>query len=459
MGIQGFEYGKIPPRDIELEVAILGALLLNKKTRIEVVDILEPEMFYSDAHVVIYGVIKKMFNDNKTIDILTVSQELRAGNQLKAVGGAYYIAQLTRGVGSSENVNYHSAIIRQLWKKRKIIEITHEVQQNAFSDELNGDEIIDQLGVELINIDKQTGTYHISKATDENVEMVAKIKSGEISRIGISTMLSDIDKVINGLQSPDLIIVAGRPGMGKTAFALSVLSNISIDQQKPSVFFSLEMSASQLEFRLESMHSGVPYRLLQQGNINSLNNESYVKAQKKIKNSPIYIDDDPDLCPERIRTRALKLKMQYDIQVVFVDYIQLIEGRNKSYSRENEISKVSRSLKRLAKEIDVPVVALSQLNREVEKRKPPEPFLSDLRESGAIEQDADLVMLLYRPEYYGVDTIEKGGQIISTKDMCQINLAKHRNGNVGKVLTKFNSNTMRFMDFGEPEEVLNELAF
>jgi replicative DNA helicase len=451
-----FDYGKVPPQATEIEAAIIGELLTNPNSVIEAATALKPDHFYKDDNKIIYKAILDMHNRGvNEIDMLTVVNELKVTGQLELAGGAYAISQKSQNY-SGFHLDYHISIVTQKYKLRKLIEICQLTTRKCYEE--GGREILDTMMVDVMALDDDARTTkHIAEATEANYTHVKAIQDGTIKKWGIPTMLMDLDNYINGLQPPDLIIIAGRPGMGKTAFALNIADAAAIKQKHPILFFSLEMSAEQLEYRLETLHTGIPYFALQNGKFTNDQALSYDAARSIIKRSPIYIDDDAYNNVETIRTKSIQMKRKHGIKAIFVDYIQLIEQRaSRNSNRENDVSMISRGLKKLAKELDVPVIALSQLNRDVEKRKPPVPNMADLRESGAIEQDADIVMLLYRPEYYGTAPFEKDGESLPAKNLCICDVVKHRNGKVGKIPLTFIDSTMKFGNYSGDGVVIDE---
>lgn len=457
------EYGKVPPQATDIEEAIIGELLTTPASVIEAASVLKPDHFYKEDNKIIYTAILEMHNRGvNEIDMLTVVHELKQSGKLELVGGAYGVSRKSQNY-SGTHLEYHISIVIQKYKLRKLIEICQLTQRKCYEE--GGREILDTLMVDVMALDDDAKTTrHISELTEANYTHIKAVQDGTIKKWGIPTMLFDLDNYINGLQPPDLIIIAGRPGMGKTAFALNIADAAAIRQKHPILFFSLEMSAEQLEYRLETLHTGIPYFALQNGKFTNDQALSYEAARSVIKRSPIYIDDDAYNNVETIRTKAIQMKRKHGIKAIFVDYIQLIEQRvSRNSNRENDVSMISRGLKKLAKELEVPVVALSQLNRDVEKRKPPKPNLSDLRESGSIEQDADIVMLLYRPEYYGIDAIEKDNKSVATTNLCICDVAKHRNGPVGSIPLTFHANTMKFGNYSNDgtlaDEPIDDLPF
>ncbi len=447
------ETGKLPPQAIDLEEAVLGALMLEKEALNDVIDILSPQSFYKEEHQKIYAVIRDLFNQGKPIDILTVTETLKNRAELDFVGGPYYISQLTSRVASSAHTEYHSRIISQKHILRELIRISSETIRDAYDDTSDVFDLLDKAEKGLYdvtqgNIRKEYEKMsNIINSTREYLEMLSKQKEG---LSGIPSGFTDLDRFTSGFQKSDLIVVAARPGMGKTAFVLSLARNTAIDHKKPVGLFSLEMSTRQLALRLISSETELEADKLRRGKLENYEWEQLITKVGKLGDAPIFIDDTPALSVYELRAKCRRMKAKHNVEMIIVDYLQLMtvggDGKNaKSGNREQEISMISRSLKNIAKELDIPVIALSQLNRNVEKQGGnKKPQLSDLRESGAIEQDADIVAFLYRPEYYGITQDEQGN---STDGLTEVIIAKHRNGATGSVKLRFISKLSKFTDW------------
>ena len=443
-----YEHGKIPPQAVDLEEAVLGAIMLEKDALAAVIDILQPAVFYKEQHQVIFKAIQALFGKSEPVDILTVTNELKSSGNLEIAGGAYYITQLSNRVASAANVEYHSRIIIQKYLQRELIHISSEIIRDAFEDTTDVFELLDHAEQSLFEISENNLRRNVidmqNLVMDAIRDVEAAMKQEDHLR-GVPSGFTDIDRVTGGWQRSDLIILASRPSMGKTAFALSLARNMAVDFRKPVAIFSLEMSSLQLVLRLISSESGLPAEKLRSGKLEAYEWEQLNSKIGKLVDAPLYIDDTPALTIFELRAKCRRLKAQYDIDMVFVDYLQLMSGPgdNKG-NREQEISNISRSLKSLAKELNIPVLALSQLSRAVETRGgSKKPILSDLRESGAIEQDADIVMFIYRPEYYKIDVDEDGN---STQGIAEIIVAKHRNGALADIKLKFQNKFARFSE-------------
>ncbi|MCF8366027.1 MAG: replicative DNA helicase [Bacteroidales bacterium] len=446
-----FEYGKVPPHAIELEEAVLGALLLDQKAQSDIIDFLQPEMFYTDAHQRIYRVIREIFTSTDPIDMLTVVNALKKAGELEMVGGAYYIAQLTRRVGSAANIEYHARIILQKFIQRRLIEISAEISTEAFEDSADVFDLLDRAEQKLFSISENnlrrehSDMQSLVKDALENIEKASKHDS---SYQGVPSGFSELDRITAGWQKSDLIVLAARPGMGKTAFVLSMARNISVDYKRPVVVFSLEMTGVQLVTRLIASETQLSADKLKRGELKDHEWQQLHSRITNLMNAPLYIDDTPALSIFELRAKARRMKQQYDIQLIIIDYIQLMQaGNDKGGNREQEISNISRSMKSLAKELNVPIIALSQLNRSVETRGGlKKPLLSDLRESGAIEQDADMVAFIYRPEYYKLEEFEDH---TPAAGMAELIIAKHRNGALAEVKLRFIAQFAQFTDYDQ----------
>ncbi|MCD4744864.1 MAG: replicative DNA helicase [Bacteroidales bacterium] len=444
-----YEYGKIPPQAVELEEAVLGALMLEQNALTLVIDILKPEIFYKENHQIIFSAIHRLFARSQPIDILTVTNELKSKGELEIIGGAYYITQLTNRIASTANVEYHAKIVLQKFIQRELIKISSEIIKDAFEDTTDVFDLLDKAEKNLFAVSENNfrrDYKDMQSLIIDAIKDIQKAKEHEGNLRGIPSGFTELDRVTTGWQKSDLVILAARPGMGKTAFVLSMARNIAVDFKKPIAFFSLEMSCVQLVTRLISSETQLSANKLKRGD---LENYEWEQLNAKISNlieAPLLIDDTPALSIFELRAKCRRLKAHHKIELIIIDYIQLMSsgGENKG-NREQEISNISRSLKSLSKELDIPIIALSQLNRSVETRGgSKKPILSDLRESGAIEQDADMVLFIYRPEYYKIDEDEHGN---STKGLAELIIAKHRNGALADIKLNFIDRFAKFTDF------------
>lgn len=442
--------GKIPPQALELEEVVLGAMMIDKKGVDEAIDILSPGAFYKESHQHIFDAIQFLFQEGEPIDLLTVSSELRKKKRLASVGGEYYLIQLTQKVSSSAHIEYHCRIILQKFIQRSLIKISSEIIEEAYDESTDVFDLLDNAESKLYEVTQ--GNIKKSSESAQSLVSQAIKRIEEISNkqglSGIPSGFSALDKLTSGWQPSDLIIVAARPGMGKTALTLSMARNIAVGHNIPVAFFSLEMSSVQLITRLISSETGLSSEKLRTGKLEKHEWQELNTKVKALETAPLYIDDTPSLSIFDLRAKARRLSSQYGIQLIVIDYLQLMTGggSNKSGNREQEISTISRNLKALAKELNIPVIALSQLSRAVETRGGTKrPLLSDLRESGAIEQDADIVSFIYRPEYYGIENWDdEGGS--ETAGQAEFIVAKHRNGGLDNIRLSFVGNLGRFQD-------------
>ncbi len=447
---QPLTFGKLPPQALELEEAVLGAMLIDRDAVSEIIDILKPESFYLHRHQVIYEAMMTLFERSEPVDILTVTEQLRRAGQLEDAGGAFHITELSNKVISAANVEHHARIVAQKHIQRELIRISTGIIQDAYEDTTDVLELLDRSEQALFSVAEN----HLRRSFDAMGSLISKaileideVRKHQDSLTGVASGFSHLDRVTSGWQRSDLIIVAARPGMGKTAFTLALARNAAVDHSKPVALFSLEMSSVQLVKRLISMETELSGDKIRKGNLEEHEWIQLTKMTGKLADAPIYIDDTPAINIFELRAKCRRLKMQYDVQMIIIDYLQLMSGtpNGKQGNREQEISNISRSLKSIAKELHVPVIALSQLSRNVETRGgSKKPQLSDLRESGAIEQDADLVMFLYRPEYYGLTKDEEERDY--APGYAEVIIAKHRNGALEKVPVRFIDKFAKFTD-------------
>lgn len=447
--IINLEKGKLPPQALDLEEAVLGAMMIDKKGVDEVIDILQPDAFYKDAHKYIFEAIVILFNDSQPIDLLTVSAQLKKMAKLDLAGGDFYLIQLTQKISSSAHIEFHSRIILQKFIQRSLIKISNDIIEESYDDTTDVFDLLDKAESKLYEVTQ--GNIKKSSETAQSLVIQAKKRIEEIANkeglSGVATGFDKLDKVTSGWQPSDLIIIAARPGMGKTAFVLSMARNMAIDFGQAVAIFSLEMASVQLITRLISSETTLSSEKLRTGKLEKHEWEQLSVKVKDLEKAPLFIDDTPSLSIFDLRAKARRLKSQHDIKVIIVDYLQLMTAGGNSKgpgNREQEISTISRNLKALAKELEVPVIALSQLSRNVESRPGHKrPLLSDLRESGAIEQDADIVSFIYRPEYYKLDEWDDDDHS-NTQGQAEFIIAKHRNGSLENVRLKFIGNLGKF---------------
>jgi len=440
--------GKLPPQSLELEEAVLGAILIEKDAIIEIIDILAPESFYKLEHQKIFQAILNLFAADTAIDILTVQEQLKKKGQLEKIGGPACITQLTSRIASSAHIEFHARIVQQKFIQRELIRVATEIQSLAFDDSTDVDDLLDFSESQLFNI----AQGHIKKeAAQMNVLMkdainlIQEASKREDNLSGTPSGFTKLDRITSGWQNSDLVIIAGRPSMGKTAFVLSMARNMAVEHKKSVAMFSLEMASIQLVNRLIVGESEIPSNTLRDGTLNEDQWKKIDGCTKVLERASIFIDDTPALSVFELRSKCRRLKRKYNIDLIIVDYLQLMTAKiDPRANREQEVSYISRNLKALAKELNIPVIALSQLNRSVEARSGNKrPQLSDLRESGAIEQDADMVVFIHRPEKYGILQDEAGN---SLKEIAELILAKHRNGPLGDVTLKFLEESVKFVE-------------
>ena len=437
------ERGKLPPQNLNAEEVVLGAMLIDKRGVDNAIDMLSPDVFYKKQHQLIYQAIFELFNQSLPIDLITVSEQLRKDGNLEAAGGELYLINLTQRVSSSANVEFHAQLILQTFIKRRLIELSSEIIEDAYDETTDTFVLLDQAEQKLYEVTQNNLKRSTETAGDLVYKAVKKIE--ELSNktdgfSGVPSGFTKLDELTSGWQASDLIIVAARPGMGKTALTLSMARNIAVGQKIPVAFFSLEMSSVQLITRLISSETGLSSEKLRTGKLEAYEWDVLNNRVKDLEKAPLFIDD-----------KARRLSSQYGIQLIVIDYLQLMTagGSKGAGNREQEISTISRNLKALAKELNIPVIALSQLSRNVEARPGHKrPQLSDLRESGAIEQDADIVSFIYRPEYYKIMEWDDEAQT-PTAGQAEFIVAKHRNGGLDNIRLKFEGHLGRFANLDE----------
>lgn len=445
-------FGKVPPQSRELEEAILGAIMLEKKAFDAANEILKPECFYVEAHQRIFKAMRELANKNTPIDLLTVVEELKAREDLEFVGGPYFVTRLTNVVVSSANIESHARIVLQKFIQRELIRVSGEIIGEAYEDSTDVFDLLDKSESKLFEITNG----HLRKNFDEignvlvkTIQRIEDLRNSDEDITGVPSGFPSLDRLTYGWQPTDLIILAARPSVGKTAFALNLARNAALHPTKPTAvgFFSLEMSSGQLVQRILSAESNIELEKISRGRLEEHEmKQLYKKGIERLNSAPIFIDDSAALNIFELRAKCRRLKNMHNVGIILIDYLQLMTGSgDRNSNREQEISKISRDLKSLAKELKIPIIALSQLSREVEKRKETNkvPQLSDLRESGAIEQDADLVMFLYRPEYYEITSNEMGEDI---KGQTLLKIAKHRNGSLENINFKAQLKFQKFVE-------------
>jgi replicative DNA helicase len=442
--------GKLPPQAPDLEEAVLGALMLEKGALNAVVEFLKPEHFYSEGHQEIYRAIVELFKSSEPVDMRTVVNQLRKNGKLELVGGAYYIAELTSKVSSAANIEYHARVVIELAIKRDLIQIASQIHHDAYEDTTDVFELLDRTEQSIFEISDSNLRKNYDNMKNlmyRAIQELQKLKEHKDGLTGVPSGFTALDRMTSGWQNSDLVIIAARPGMGKTAFVVSAMRNAAVDFKRPVAIFSLEMASVQLVNRMISAEAELEGEKIRKGQLAEFEWQQLVHKTNRLSTAPIFIDDTPALSILELRAKCRRLKAEHGIQLIIVDYLQLMRGDSQG-NREQEIASISRALKGIAKELNVPVLALSQLSRGVETRGGDKrPQLSDLRESGSIEQDADMVIFLYRPEYYKISVDEDG---MPTQGMGEVIIAKHRNGSTGSVKLKFIGKYTKFADYDSP---------
>ena len=445
---------RVQPQAIEAEQAVLGAMLSSKLAVSRVLEILKSDAFYKDSHAKIFSTMVDLFNEGEPIDVVSLTDRLKKNKLLETAGGSYYLTGLMSSVPTTANVDHYARIVLEKSNLRNLIDISAELTKSAFVDTMPVDDIIDEAERKIFAIaqHRMKGSFqHLNPVMQETFEELDRIHQKPGSVTGVPTGLIDVDEITSGMQKGDMIIVAGRPGMGKTALTLTIARNAALDYNEPVGIFSLEMSNHQLAMRLLCAEARVDSHLVRTGKLPKQQWKQLSLSVGKLAEAPIYLDDTPAMNVTELRAKARRLKSEHDISMFIVDYIQLMTGPRSVESRQQEISQISRSLKALAKELNVPVVCVSQLSRAVENRSDRKPLLSDLRESGAIEQDADLVMFLFRKYIYTEDEEDRG--------KAQIIIAKQRNGPTGSRDIIFVDRYARFENATLYEELETEVPF
>jgi replicative DNA helicase len=449
----GNNAGMKPPAAPEIEASVLGAMMIEKEAVPKALELLKPESFYLTSHRLIYEAMLSLFESSEPIDTVTLYEELKKREQIDEVGGAVYLSQLSQNISSAANIEYHAKIILEKQILRGLITSSHEIAKAAYEGTNDAFDILDQAERKIFEITEShlTQSYQgMDRAVRDALEYIEAIHSQSQQKFSVPTGFYELDEILGGFQKSDLAIVAARPSMGKTAFALTLARNAAVDHEIPVGIFSLEMSTMQLIIRLLCAEGKLNAHLVRTGKLPHAEGVKLSKNAHKLIEAPIYVDDSPAQTVLEIRAKARRLKVEKNVGMIIIDYLQLMQGHAKAESREREISHISRSLKSLAKELNIPVIALSQLNRAVESRTDKRPQLSDLRESGSIEQDADVVIFLNRPEYYG---IEKDANGESLEGVAEVIVGKQRNGPTGSVKLAFIKEYARFENLAHARQI------
>jgi replicative DNA helicase len=448
---------KLPPQSLEAEMAVLGSMLLDREAIALAIERLDASSFYKDAHKNIYSAIIKLFDENKAVDLITVVEELKKTNALDNIGGPAYLANIASSVPTAANIVHYAKIVKEKYILRNLINAATQIASECYNTSNDADHLVDkaeQIIFDIASKKVEVRSVPLRDVIRSSIETIDNLYQRKENITGLATGFRDLDMRTAGLQKSDLIVVAGRPSMGKSALAACIIEHVGVVEKKPVAFFSLEMSKEQLVQRMLCSHARVDAHKVRTGFLSQADWPRLVTAAGKLSEAPIFIDDSPGISVMELRAKARRLKAQHDIQMIVLDYLQLMQGHSRSDNRQQEISEISRSLKALARELNVPLIAISQLSRAVEQRSDHRPQLSDLRESGAIEQDADLVILLLREEYYNPTEENKG--------IAEVIIAKQRNGPVGTLNLTFIGEYMRFEnlvrgqdDFIGAEDVAN----
>ncbi len=445
---------KLPPQNLDAEQSVLGAILIDNNALPRALEILDPDDFYKLSHRKIFSAMTELFDKNEPIDLITLTDQLKKNNDLEEVGGIPYLSLIVNTVPTAANVRYHSHIIREKALLRGLLRSTSDIASKVYEDSLDAEDLVDYAERSIFKIsDKRVKASFVSlkEVIRDSFEMIEHLYDKKETVTGVPSGFRDLDDLTTGFQKGDLIIVGGRPSMGKTAFALNIAQHVGLDLKEPVAIFSLEMAKEQLAIRMLCAEAMVNSNSIRKGFIKKEDWHKLTSAASNLTGAPIFIDDTSGITVLELRAKARRLKMEHGLSLVIVDYLQLMRGKWSFESRLQEISDISRSLKALAKELSVPVIAVSQLNRSVEQRRPPKPILADLRESGAIEQDADVILFLYRDEVYNKD---------AKKGFSEVIIAKQRNGPTGTVNLAFLSSCTRFLNLTDRDvEDIGEEVF
>ena len=447
-GVPAIPGAKIQPQAKELEEVVLGAMMVEKSAVNAVIDVLQPESFYVEAYGEVFRAIQTLFNNSEPIDLLTVTEQLRKDGKLDMLGGSHRVASLTSRVASSANVEFHARIIAQKHIQRELIRVSNAIIEKAYDETSDVFDLLDEAESKLFEVAEgniRKSYESMSTVMRQALDDIEAARNNEDGVSGVPSGFHDLDKLTGGWQRSDMVVLAARPGMGKTAFVLSMARNMAVDHDIPVAVFSLEMSAVQLVQRLISSETEINSDKFRKGNLEEHEYQQLHSRCGKLSKAPLFIDDTPGLNIFELRAKCRRLKAQHGVDLVIIDYLQLMSAGSDKGNREQEISSISRSIKGIAKELDVPIIALSQLSRNVETRGGDKrPLLSDLRESGAIEQDADIVAFIYRAEYYGITEHPDG---IDTAGLGELILAKHRHGALDTIKMKFVKNLAKFANY------------
>ncbi|MFC1564516.1 replicative DNA helicase [candidate division KSB1 bacterium] len=448
---------RIPPQSVELEMAVIGAMMIESDAAIKTFEILHEDNFYKTAHQKIFKAMKKLSEDDQAIDLMTVTEQLKKIGKLEEIGGSYYLTECINQVTTAANVEYHARIILEKAILRGLISIASEISEEGYEAREDAISILDKAEQRIFSISQdrlKEGFESISPILHETVDIIEKYQKRQGDVIGVPSGFAKLDELTAGFQKADLIIIAGRPSMGKTALALNIARHAAFGKKFPVGFFSLEMSKFQLAMRLISSEAKIDSKKLRTGRLSNEEMRKVAMAANGLSEAPLFIDDSASLTYFELKSKARRLKKEHDLQMIIVDYLQLMRSTDKIQNREQQISEISRNLKGVAKELNIPVVALSQLSRAPETRgEKKRPMLSDLRESGAIEQDADVVLFVYRPEMYEIKSVTRGEREIESENLAEIIIGKQRNGPIGTIDLTFLKDVGRFETMAYEEDI------
>ena len=437
---------RIPPQSVEAEQSVLGAMLIEKEAIMKVIEILKPEDFYRESHRVIYQAALSLANRSEAVDIITITEQLRKDDKLEAVGGISYVTSLANAIPTAANVGHHARIVEEKALLRGLITTATHIAGMGYDANEEVEQILDQAEKMIMGVSGRKagpGFTPIREIISKAMSKIEELYQSKGGITGLPTGFKDLDRLTSGLQPSDLILVAARPSMGKTAFTLNIAQHVALREKKAVAFFSLEMSKEQLVQRMICAEAAIDSAKLRIGDLADSDWPKLVNACNRLYEAPLFIDDTAGITVAQMRSKARRLKIEHGLRLIVIDYLQLMQGSGgkNSENRQQEISEISRSLKALARELNVPIIALSQLSRSVESRQSKKPMLSDLRESGSLEQDADIVSFLYREDYYNPET--------DNKNITEVIVAKHRNGPVDTVRLFFHKQFTRFSDLAK----------
>lgn len=433
---------RLPPQSIEAEQAVLGAILIDNDALPKALEILDPDDFYKQSHRKIFNTMTELFNKNEPIDLVTLTDYLKKKDAVESIGGVSYLSSLVNMVPTAANIKYHSKIVREKALLRGLLRSANEIVNKVYEDNLSAEELVDyaeRLIFEISDKKIKSSFVTLREVIKGTFEMIEHLYSKEERVTGVPSGFRDLDKLTSGFQKGEFVVVGGRPSMGKTAFILNIAQHVGARLREPVAIFSLEMAKEQVALRMLCSEAMVNSNSIRKGFIKKDDWHKLTAAASNLIDAPIFIDDSSSISVLELRAKARRLKLEHGLSLLIVDYLQLMRGMGTFERREQEISEISRSLKALAKELSIPVIAVSQLNRTVEQRRPPKPILADLRESGAIEQDADVILFLYRDEIYNRDNPSNKGE-------AEVIIAKQRNGPTGVVNLTFISDSTRFLN-------------